>query len=175
MCWRDKERKREREKEVTEVQLFTEKVHLRSSFLCFVWRHSLYNVSRELSFVSSSLPSFGAPFLPQLDFRLFKLSPKLVQDSQAEKKIQTVTGMLDSGSKQTLIGFSCPEKRHSPGPTCSFLNTRKTTAIHNDEAWRAALGKWKYFLRKVQLTPDSETFLLLAPHIWVWRGCPGGV
>lgn len=55
--------------------------------------------------------------------------------------------MLDSGSKQTLIGFSCPQKRHSPGPTCSFLNTRKTTVIHDGKAWRAALGKWKYFAR----------------------------
>lgn len=86
-----------------------------------------------------------------------------------------MTGMLDSGSKQTLIFFSCHQKRHSLGPACSFLNTRKTTVIHNRKAWRAALRKWKYFACKVQRTPDSKTFSSLAPQIWVWRGCPGGV
>lgn len=85
--------------------------------------------------------------------------------------------MLDSGSKQTLIGFSCHQKRQSPGPTCSFLNVRETTVIHDDEASRVAPGKWKYFQRKVQPTPSSETFLflILAPHICVWRGWLGGV
>lgn len=53
--------------------------------------------------------------------------------------------MLDSGSKQTLIGFSCPQKHYTLGSTCSFLNKRKTTVIHNNEASRAALRKWKYF------------------------------
>lgn len=65
--------------------------------------------------------------------------------------------MLDGLSKQTLVGFSGPEKWHSLVPACNFLNTWKTTAIHNHKAWRAALGKWKYFVRKVQLTPHSKT------------------
>lgn len=53
--------------------------------------------------------------------------------------------MLDSGSKQTLIGFSCPQKRYTLGSTRSFRNTRKPTVIHYNEASRAALRKWKYF------------------------------
>lgn len=74
--------------------------------------------------------------------------------------------MLDSGSKQTLIGFSCLEKRHSPGLRCSFL-------IHDDEAWRAALGKWKYSARKVHLnsrlrnlTPPRSSYLGLEGLHW---------
>lgn len=57
---RDREREKETEiEEVTHVQLFTEKVNLRSSdSFVFVWRHSLYSVSKAVFHFLSFIPSF---------------------------------------------------------------------------------------------------------------------
>lgn len=83
--------------------------------------------------------------------------------------------MLDSGSKQTLIGFSCPWKRHSLGPTCSFLNTRKTSAIHDIKAWRAALRKMEVFCAlRWPLTPKTFFFFFFLHRSLIsWFGWVG--
>lgn len=62
--------------------------------------------------------------------------------------------MLDGGSKHTLVSFP-PQQRLYPGLMCRFLNTRKTTVIHDGKAWRAALRIWKYFTRKLLQTPEN--------------------
>ena len=162
----DLEKEKETEREVTFVQLFTgDIVHLRSSDSLFVWRHSLYNVSKDLvlHYPPHVLSSrFSSQHVLTNSLRgLSRFPKKKTTQKNKSIKIQTITGMLDSGSKQTLVGFS-PQRRLHSGLTCSFLNTRKTTVIH-DKAWRAALGKWKYFACKVLRTPDSTTFLSSAP------------
>lgn len=85
------EREREKEKiekeEVRDVQLFTEKVLLRSSDSFVLSGDILFTMfPKELSFISSFLPFFSASFLPNLNSDFPKFSPNPVQVSQAKKK-----------------------------------------------------------------------------------------
>lgn len=121
MSWREKERKRQRKKKLHMSSYLQKKLRSSDSFV----------LSGDILFTMfpKSCPLFLLPFLssflPSLNSNSNSLKPVQVFQEKKKKKFQTVTGMLDSGSKQTLIGFSCPQTRHSPGPACSFLNTRK--------------------------------------------------
>lgn len=61
--------------------------------------------------------------------------------------------MLDSGSKQTLIGFSGPQNGHSPGPTCSFLNTRKTTVYPRRRGMESGFKEMEVFREEMFSEP----------------------
>lgn len=141
---------------------------LRSSFLCWDWRHSLHIVSQRLSFFklpSSTLPGFISDSLPGVY-------------SQRYAKIQT-TGMLDSGSKQTLVGFS-PSLKSDTLPArhgASWTRERPRRSLTTRHGERL-LGKWKYSARKMfsgtsqLLPPVSSSYLGLEglPRRCVGRG-----
>lgn len=85
------EREREREiEEVTYVQLFTEKVNLRSSDSLVLSGDILFTVFPKLSFVSSFIPSFPPSLNSDLKLSLTPVQVSQKMNSRRQQECSTV-------------------------------------------------------------------------------------
>lgn len=180
------EREREGEREISKRQKFSylQKDQLKVKLPLFCLEIFLLQCKSFLHL--SVFSSIRTSFMPQLDFN----SPDGFQvfhstRYKTKKRIQTPRGMLDSGSKQTFIGFSCAELWHAPGRHTPSWIMRIATVIQDGKACRAASGNESILhvdfnpnacfphLNSSYLSLDGLPWRCVRRRCWRWFNPPG--